>query len=143
MIIMTEENIQAPKMFHPNSDAIEDFLFRFAFQNYIVLTAVKQYEQEKASRIGSCLPRSVNNQTHHKVKARDIETTICTELVTIVKAIHSTQKSAIGTLASCIRRKQKDGESIESFSRALNNSGNQCENKRTRIVSGTGCNGLS
>jgi len=57
--------------------------------------------------------------------------------VTNLKAIYSAQKSAIGASVTFIRRKQREGENIEGYSRALNDLGSQCEYKdccRSRLV---------
>lgn len=124
-----EDNTATQKIFHLASETIEDFISWFAFQNHRALKAAKEDEQEKSSLLGTDLPRSVIHQIHQKMKPQKIEEWTYTKLVTALKPIYTTKKFDIGASIAFIMKKQRDGESIENQSRALNELGNQCEYK--------------
>ena len=115
------------KLFHPSSESIEEFLSRFNFQNYKRLKDAKDDDKEKASLLGSCLPRQVITQIQQKLRPKILEEATYAELQEQLKAVFSTKKSTIGASVSFIRRKQLDGESIEAYSMALNDLGSQCK----------------
>ena len=118
------------KIFKPEMESVEEFLARFKVQNWSVLNALKDNEvQKKAMLLACALPVDIITSITRKLKPTELPDATYEDLEKHLKALYSTKKSIVGAAVTFVSRKQQSHESIEEYSKVLNNLASACEYK--------------
>ena len=126
--MMAENN---NKVFQPQLETIEEFLQRFLVQNYETLSKIVKPEEnaKKTMLLARALPVEVLTSIQRKLKPTLLTEAKFEEIEKHLKSLYSTKKSIVGAAVAFVTRKQLPQESIENYSKVLNELASQCEYK--------------
>ena len=117
------------KSFSPEIENVNEFLERFTLQNNDVLTAANDDSRKKASILSNALPISVITDLQRRLKPKKLTEATYEDIRSNLIASYGVKKSTTGAAVSFVTRKQKPTESIEDYSKALNEFCSQAEYK--------------
>ena len=112
---------ESQKVFKPELESVEEFLERWKVQNFGALQKLKPEENEQKVMLLACaLPVEVLTDIQRKLKPTLLSAAKYPDVEEHLKSLFSKKKSYIGAAVSFFTRKQQNGESIETFSKVLN-----------------------
>lgn len=112
--------------FDRNSESISEFLIRFKLQCSEVLGRAKNSNQKQIAILSRALPVSIITDLQRKLKPVSLAET---DYDTVEEILISTYEQKISTVSAAVKffnRKQQQEESIEDYSRALNELATHC-----------------
>ena len=133
------------KVFHPDIESVEEFMQRFKLQNNDVLSKSQKDTQKQAMHLPNALPIDVLTNIQRRLKPTLLTDATYEEIEENLVASYGVKKSLVGASVSFLNRKQKQQESIEEFSKALNQLASQCNFKdccRDRLIRDVFLSGL-
>ena len=115
-----------PKCFNPEIESVDEFLQRFLLQNAKEIKAVKDDSNEKAILLANALPVQVITDLQRRLKPVLLTQATYEQLETHLTSSYGVKKSLIGASVAFLTRKQKQHESIETYSKILNELASHC-----------------
>ena len=119
------------KCFHPDLETVDEFITRFKLQNKAALAAAEA-EGGDASvptiLFVNSLPVKVLTDIQRSLKPATLADATFQQLQDQLIAAYGTTKTAVGSAVAFFSRKQRDNESIETYSKALSELAFQCTN---------------
>lgn len=123
--------------FDAEIETLSEFLERFNLQCADSLHKARNNDQQKLSILMKALPVRVITDLQRRMKPVSLSTALYDEVIEKLKSQFEVTKSIVGATYKLLSRKQQPDESLESYSRALNDLASDCEYKdccRDRIV---------
>mgnify|MGYP000123778589 CR=1 FL=1 len=115
------------KTFKPDTESVEEFLERYKCSNYDKIEAAAQNRQKLTMLLVNCLPVDVVNALQRKLKPAKLTAATYENLETLLISSYTVKKSVVGAAVTFVNRKQKPQESIEDYSKTLNELASRCE----------------
>ena len=117
------------KCFHPELETVSEFLARFQLQNKTALAAA-QAEGGDASipaiLLANALPINVLTDIQRRLKPITLAQATYVNLQNQLESAYGAKKTVVGAAVSFFTRKQKENESMETYSKSLNELAYQC-----------------
>lgn len=118
------------KSFDPEVETVEEFLQRFQLQNAVDFAADEGADgMKKAMLLANSLPISIVTDIQRRLKPVLLTKATYKQIEQQLVQSYSVKKSVIGAAVSFVTRKQKLHESIETYSKVLNELASQCDYK--------------
>ena len=114
------------KVFQPDIENIEEFLQRFKLQNYLVLHKARNDATKQAMLLANALPVTVLTDIQRRLHPTLLQNASYDDIEQHLTAAYGIKKSLIGASVAFHTRKQEQHESIESYSRSLNQLASKC-----------------
>lgn len=115
------------KVFNPNLETVEEFLQRFKVQHYEVLLKAGENSTKRAMHLANALPVNILTDIQRRFKPKLLTEATFEDIENHLVSAFSVKKSVIGAAVSFVNRKQKPSESIETYSKVLNELASQCD----------------
>ena len=116
------------RYFNPDIESVEEFLQRFKVQNATKLSALTKDDGKlKAMYLANCLPVSILTDVQRRLKPTKLEDATYKQMEEHLIASYGVKKSVIGAAVTFFTRKQKDGETIVTYSKILNELASHCD----------------
>ena len=123
--------------FEPEVEIFSEFIQRFELQCLDLLQKARNDERRKIAILLKCLPVKIITDLQRRIKPVAIADTSYDDVVASLRSQYEVKKSLVGAAFNFFSRKQGPDESIECYSRALNDLAAACEYKdccRDRII---------
>ena len=117
------------KHYSPEIETISEFLERFAVQNKDALGTAGDDSQKKAAILVNSLPTTVITDLQRRLKPKKLSEATYDEMKNHLEASYGVRKSTTGAAVTFLIRKQKASESIEAYSKILNEYASQANYK--------------
>ena len=148
---MDISKFDSSRLFNPDIETIEDFLERFKLQNRDKLAVKKPADKigesnHKAMILANSLPVFVLSEIQRRLKPITLTQANYEDLEKRLISSYGVKKSAIGATVNFLTRKQKAGESLETYAKVLNDLAAQCDYKeccRDRMLRDSFISGLT
>lgn len=114
------------KCFNPKLESVDEFIARFKLQNKKALAAE---DSDGATLIANSLPINIITDLQRRLQPISINDATYDQIETHLLAAYRQKKTFIGASVAFINRKQKTDESIEEYSKSLNELATQCKYK--------------
>ena len=114
------------RVFNPDLETVEEFLQRFKVQQHDVLYKAKDDSMRQAMFLANALPVNIITDIQRRLKPKLLTEATFTNIENHLVSAFSVKKSVIGAAVSFVNRKQKQAESIETYSKVLNELASQC-----------------
>lgn len=114
------------KVFHPEVESVEEFVQRFKLQNADKLEEAEDNPSRRAMLLANALPIDVLTDIQRRLKPKKLVEATYEELEKHLTSSYTVKKSQVGAAVSFVNRKQKSDESIESYSKVLNELASKC-----------------
>ena len=114
------------KTFHPDIETVEEFLQRFKLQNAEALDKAGNDSKKKAILLANCLPIAVVTDVQRRLKPKMLTDATFEEIEKHLTSSYGVKKSIIGAAVSFVNRKQRQQESIETYSKVINQMASEC-----------------
>ena len=123
-----ETNYSYSKLFHPDKETVEEFIQRFKLQNSVALRAATDEEGQLTGAIllANALPLDIITNIQRRLKPILLTAATYEQIEQHLLQSYSVKKSIINSAVSFVTRKQNPNESIESYSKTLNELASQC-----------------
>ncbi|XP_018017093.1 uncharacterized protein LOC108673737 [Hyalella azteca] len=110
------------KMFQPDVESVEEFIQRFRLQHSDKLAAADAKKGSSLSTmyLANALPVNILTDLQRRLKPRLLTDVKYEELEAQLISSYGVKKFVIGAAVAFLTRKQKPGESIESYAKVLN-----------------------
>ena len=115
------------KVYAPSIESVEEFIQRFKLQNNDKLTAASANPTKCAMLLANCLPITILTDIQRRLKPKLLTNATYEELEANLLGSYGVKKSIIGAAVAFLNRKQKPQESIENYSKVLNELASQCK----------------
>ena len=115
------------KVYRPDIETVDEFFERFTMQNSGKLTATGVTDAVKNTVLVNNLPIEVLTDLQRRIAPKTLSNSTYAELESNLKSAYGTKKSVIGACVNFMSRKQKSGESIEVYSKSLNQLASMCD----------------
>mgnify|MGYP000660460455 CR=1 FL=1 len=115
--------------FNPSVESIEEFIQRFKLQNYEKLNSANNDNKKKAMLLANSLPVQVLTDLQRRLKPTLLTEATYDVIEQNLISSFSVKKSLVGSAVTFFNRKQQASESIEAYSKILNELGSKCEYK--------------
>ena len=114
------------KVFQPMIESVEEFLDRFEVQNAAALLKAGEDDSKKASLLSTVLPVNVLTDIQRRLKPTRLTQATYNNIRDNLISSYTIKKSVIGAAVNFVNRKQKVHETIEEYSKALNELASKC-----------------
>ena len=111
------------KLFNSEIETIEEFVERFKVQ---YKSEIDNENVSNTQLLVNVLPTSVVTDVQRKLLPTRLSNATFEQIYNQLISSYSVKKSVIGAAVSFVTRKQKPGESIEEYSKSLNDLASQC-----------------
>lgn len=113
--------------FDAEVETLSEFLERFNLQCADLLHKARNHNQQKLSILMKALPVRVITDLQRRMKPVSLSTADYDDVIGKLKSQFEVTRSIVGATYQLFSRKQQPGESLESYSRALNDLAAVCE----------------
>lgn len=113
-------------LFQPDIENIEEFLQRFKLQNYEVLHKARNDHTKQAMLLAKALPVTILTDIQRRLHPTLLQDASYDDIEKHLTAAYGIKKSLIGASVAFHTRKQEQHESIEGYSRSLNQLASKC-----------------
>ena len=123
---MSSDNSNHHKTFHPDVESVEEFLQRFKLQNLDALHKARNETTKRASLLANALPIQVLADVQRRLQPTPLTEVTYEDLEQHLISSYGKKKSYVGAAVAFLARKQQTNESIEDYSKILNQLASQC-----------------
>ena len=120
-------NSDNSRVFNTNLETVEYFLERFKVQQHDALTKANTDSHRRAMFRANALPINIFTDIQRRLKPTLLTAATYEHIERHLIASYSVKKSVIGAAMQFIIRKQQSGETIETYTKVLNELASQCE----------------
>lgn len=129
LLITMSSGSDNSKHYQPDIESVEEFLQRFQLQNYDALHKTRKDPTRSAMLLANALPVPVLTDVQRKLQPRKLTEVSFDDIQEQLLASYSVKKSFVAASVSFHTRKQKECETIEEYSKVLNQLASECEYK--------------
>ena len=115
--------------FDPEVETVSEFLARFTVQCYDLITGTTANpvpDSKKAGILIKALPVPIVTAVIRGLKPKELSNATFKEVTDLLRVQYEVKKSLVAASYSFVSRKQKPGESIESYAQCLNDLADAC-----------------
>lgn len=123
----TSQTYNGARMYNPEKESVEEFLQRFQVQNFRELEDADATPKLRAMFLANALPTEIVTDIQQRLKPIVLTDATYDQIKQQLTSAYSVKKSLIGASVQFLTRKQRAHESIEVYSKVLNELASHCD----------------